>query len=175
MDNKQYVNNKAVVAYDLLKRGKFSRKSRAIVLKDNKLLVIKINYNNGDIHYLLPGGTVDEGESTLSTAIRETLEEYSVIVKPIKYLGKQYYKMNMELNGIPFQSKVIDYYYICEYISTADNIEFGIEGEFTKNDRNYTKTTLSLEELKTINHKTLNDMDISNFNKLINYMESNKN
>ena len=176
MDNKEYVKNKAVVAYDLLCQGKYSRKARTIVLKDNRLLVIKINYNNGDIHYLLPGGTVDEGENTKNTAVRETLEEYGVIVNPIKYLGKQYYKMNMELDGKKFQSRVIDFYYICEYISTVDGGEFGIDGEFTKNDRKYQKTTLSLDELKEISPSTLNDMDQTNYDRLISYMETqNKN
>ena len=171
MDNKEYVNLKALTAYNLLKNNKFSKKARAIVLKDNKLLVIKITYNNGNVHYLLPGGTVDEGETTKQTVIRETLEEYNIHTKPIKYLGKLYYKMNMELNGEKFASRVIDYYYICKFISYASDTEFGIEGEFTKNDRKYEKTTLYLKKWKNINHKDLNDMDENNFNKLINYME----
>jgi len=173
MDNKEYVNNKVLTAYNLFKNNKFSKKARAIVIQDKKLLVIKINYNNGDVHYLLPGGTVDEGETTKQTVVRETLEEYNIITKPIKYLGKLHYKINMEHNGEKFASRVIDYYYICKFISSANESEFGIEGEFTKNDRKYTKTKLSLQDLKKIHHKDLNDMDKKNFDKLIAYMESN--
>ena len=171
MDNNQYVNNKAIVVYNLLKNNKFSRKVRAIVIKDNKLLVIKIEYNNGKVHYLLPGGTVDEGETIKMAVVREVLEEYAINVKPSKYLGKLYYKVAMELNGEKFNSRVIDYYYICEFLSSADGTDFGIDGEFTKKDRKYTKTTLSIDDLLNINHKDLNDMDKNNFNKLIEYMK----
>ena len=172
MDNKEYVNQKALTAYNLLKNNRYSRKARAIVIQGNSLLVIKINYNNDDVNYLLPGGTVDDGETTRETVVRETLEEYNIITKPIKYLGKLHYNVDMEWNGEKFTSRVIDYFYICQFIANASDLEFGIEGEFTKNDRRYTKTKLSLKELKKLNHKDLNDMDEKNFQKLIAYMES---
>ena len=92
--------------------------------------------------------------------------------KPIKYLGKLYYKVDMELNGERFKSRVIDYFYICQTVSRVDGVEFGVDGEFSKNDRKYTKTSLSLEDLKKINHKDLNDMDKKNFDNLIEYMEN---
>ena len=102
---------------------------------------------------------------------RETLEEYNIIVKPVKYLGKLHYYMNMNYLGENFRSRVIDYYYICEYVSSVDDLEFGIEGEFTKDDRKYSKVSLSYEDLIKINHKDLNDMDKKNFDKLVDYMK----
>ena len=123
MENKEYVNNKIATAYKLFKNNKFTRKARAIVIKDSKLLVIKITYNDGRIHYLFPGGTVDEGESIKNTASRESLEEYNINVIPTKLLGKQYYNIELNHNGEIFKSRNIDYYYICEYISDANNLQ----------------------------------------------------
>ena len=172
MDNKEYVNLKAKIAYDLKMNNKFSRKARALVFKDDCLLVIKVTYSNGDIHYLLPGGTVDDGENTKTTVVRETIEEYGIKVKPIHYLGRQYYTVPMELNGVSFVSNCIDHYYICEYISSCGEGEFGIDGEFTKKDRTYLKTTLNLQDLEKINPADLNDMDKSNFDKLLHYIKN---
>lgn len=172
MENKEYVNNKIATAYKLFKNNKFTWKARAIVIKDFKLLVIKITYNNGKIHYLFPGGTVDEGESIKTTVIRECLEEYNINVSPIKLIGKQYYNIEMNHNGEIFKSRNIDYYYICEYVSDANNSQFGIDGEFNKNDRTHKKTTLSINDLTQLNHKDLNDMNKKNFDKLIEYMKT---
>ena len=80
----------------------------------------------------------------------------------------------MNYNGENFKSRVIDYYYICQYISDGENLIFGIDGEFTKNDRKYIKTTLSLDEILELNHKDLNDMDKKNFDKLVEYMKNHK-
>ena len=49
-------------SYELTKQRKFFRKARALVVKDGKLLLIKVDYNNGRVHYLLPGGGVDDNE-----------------------------------------------------------------------------------------------------------------
>ena len=170
MDN-QYVSNKFFSAYELLRQNKFVRKARAIVVKDGRLLVIKIEYNDGRVHFLLPGGTVDPGETIRETAKREAFEEYGIIVKPLKNLGKLYYTVNMNLNGVDFKSRVIDFFYICEFVSIDGSSAFGIDGEFSKNDRKYIKTELSLDDLQKIHHKDLNDMDKKNFEKLIHYME----
>ena len=171
MNGLEYVSEKTKYAYSLFKQIKFFKKARAIVVKDNELLVIKVLYNNGDTHYLLPGGGVDEGESVKQATIRETLEEYNVNVVPVKYLGKQYYSVNMEINDEKFKSNRVEYFYVCKYISSATDTPFGIEGEFEKSDRNYIKTTLTLEELKKINHKDLNGINQQNINKLIKFME----
>ena len=173
MNNIDYFRQKTIYSYDLYKNRKFFKKARAIVIKDNKLLVIKVTYNDGRIHYLLPGGGVDEGETIKVAAVRETLEEYNDNVEAIKYLGKQYYKVPMELDGEKFVSNRVEYYYICKYLSPSTNTEFGIEGEFTtKKDRTYEKTTLTLDQLKNIKCSDLNDMDEKNYQKLITYFES---
>ena len=56
----------------------------------------------------------------------------------------------------------------------TDNCSFGIDGEFAKNDRKYTRTSLTIGDLLKINHNDLNDMDKKNFDNLIQYMKENK-
>jgi 8-oxo-dGTP diphosphatase len=49
----------------------------AIIIQDNKLLVLKYNYN-GNTVYGLPGGNPDPGETLGQTLIRELREELSI-------------------------------------------------------------------------------------------------
>lgn len=175
MTNKEYNNSKTEYSYKLYKENKFFRKARAIVLKDNKVLVIKIDFADGrPSHYLLPGGGVDEGETIKQTVVRETLEEYGAIVEPEHFLGKQYYNVPITRNGEKFISKRVEFYYVCKFLRTDETASFGIEGEFSNPEKTYTKTTLSLDELKNMNSKDLNDMDSKNLAKLIKYIEKTK-
>ena len=103
MNNSEYKNSKTEFSYKLYKENRFFRKARAIVLKNNEVLVIRIDFKDGrPPHYLLPGGGVDDGETIKKTAIRETLEEYGAIVVPEHYLGKQYYNVPLNRNGEKF-------------------------------------------------------------------------
>jgi len=54
---------------------------------DGKILLVKPSYKN---HWTLPGGTVDENESPLNTAIREVKEELSISIKVKKFIGVYY-------------------------------------------------------------------------------------
>ena len=58
-----------------------------ILLKDNKILVLKSQYSQG-IFYLLPGGHTEGMETTQETVIRETKEEtgYDIKVKKLLYI-----------------------------------------------------------------------------------------
>lgn len=172
MTKEEYKLEKARISYELRKQNKFFRKARAIVLKNNKLLAIKVVFKeSGNIHYLFPGGGVDEGETIKQASVRETLEEFSVIVKAKKYLGKHYYKVPQTYKGETFISNRIDYYYICEYINDATSKEFGVEGEFNRPDRTYEKVELTVNEVKKITPEQLNNIDNRNHKKLIEYME----
>jgi len=120
MGNQDYQNEKVRISYELMKNRKLFRKARAIIMKDNKLLAIKVVYKDDrPDHYLFPGGGVDEGETISEAAVREAYEEYGVRVTPIKQLGKQYYSVQMKYNGESFYSKRVEYHYICE----LDNID----------------------------------------------------
>jgi len=56
-----------------------------VLLKDNKILVLKSHYSQG-IFYLLPGGHIEGMETTQDTVIRETKEETGYDVKVSKLL-----------------------------------------------------------------------------------------
>lgn len=59
-----------------------ARPASAAVLIENsrgELLIVKANYK---IHWSLPGGTIDAGESPLGAAIREVKEEVNIDLTP---------------------------------------------------------------------------------------------
>lgn len=58
----------------------------AIIVVEEKLLVVKFHDENGP-HYNLPGGGVDPGESLHQALVRECIEEASVEVEPGQLVG----------------------------------------------------------------------------------------
>lgn len=60
-----------------MKQDKNRTAARAIIIRDNKLLVMKRN-KFGDIYYSLIGGGVDPGETPEQALIREVHEEASM-------------------------------------------------------------------------------------------------
>jgi len=174
MGNQDYQNEKVRISYELMKNRKLFRKARAIIMKDNKLLAIKVVYKDDrPDHYLFPGGGVDEGETISEAAVREAYEEYGVRVTPIKQLGKQYYSVQMKYNGESFYSKRVEYHYICELDNIDENSDFGIDGEFSREDRTYEKVELSLDDIRKLNYNDLNDINKNNYNRLIKFMTDN--
>lgn len=60
---------------------KIRNSAKALIIKEGKMLVSKIN-DNGDVFYIMPGGG-QEPEETLEEAVkREVEEEFGIIVKP---------------------------------------------------------------------------------------------
>lgn len=51
-----------------------------IILQDNKILLLKYNYNGQDV-FGLPGGNPDDGETLAQTLVRELQEELNLIVE----------------------------------------------------------------------------------------------
>lgn len=174
MNNEEYKNKKLEYAYTLAKRKKFFKKARAIVFERNNILLIKVTYPNKEKEeeYLLPGGGVDSNETVKQAVAREAEEEYAVKVKPTKYLGRQYYKVKMNFNGEDFVSNRVEYYYLCEVESYDNDNHFGIDGEFSVNDKIYEKIKISIDELKKISPKKLNHMKEEVYEKLINIFKN---
>lgn len=177
MDNVEYENNKIKYAYMLAKNKKFFKKARAVVIDNGKLLVIKVTYLDGTnkVEYLLPGGGVDPNETVKQAVVREAEEEYAVKVKPTKYLGCQYYRVNMNYNGEDFISNRVEYYYLCEVESYDNDEHFGIDGEFSSTDEKYEKIKLSLAELEKISPKQLHNMKPEVYERLIKIFKNKEN
>ena len=188
MDNAAYKRQKLEYAYSLFRQKKFFKKARAIVVENNKVLLIEVNYLNGSLddlarndnrkaynkHYLLPGGGVDEGETIKQAVVREALEEYGVNVEPVKYFGKSYYTVPMNIDGTEFKSNRVEYFYLCRVLSDDKSAQFGLEGEFSAKNKTYKKVKLSLDEILALDHADLNDMNIKTYNMLIGYLKNGK-
>ena len=86
-----------------------------VVFYDNKILMLYKNLNNRYKGWVLPKGTVEEGETFEQTALREVKEETSVSANLIKYVDSSYYSFFVEEGII---SKEVKW-----YLMTADNAE----------------------------------------------------
>jgi 8-oxo-dGTP diphosphatase len=58
-----------------------------VLIKNNKILVLKSKYSSGEF-YLLPGGSIEGMETVAETAIREAKEEtnYDITIKKLLYI-----------------------------------------------------------------------------------------
>lgn len=59
-----------------------------VVIFRGKILLLYKNYRNKYEGWVLPKGTVEEGEQHNETALREVKEETGVSAQIIKYVGK---------------------------------------------------------------------------------------
>ena len=62
-----------------------------VVIFRGKILVLYKNFKNKYEGWVLPKGTVEEGEDYKETALREVKEETGVSAQIIKYVGKSQY------------------------------------------------------------------------------------
>lgn len=65
-----------------------------VVIFRGKILLLYKNYKNKYEGWVLPKGTVEEGEEFKETAIREVKEETGADAAIIKYVGKSQYTFN---------------------------------------------------------------------------------
>lgn len=110
----------------IVRSGSMVKTSRAIIIKDNKLLVFyrrKVINDEIVIYYSLPGGHVDIGEGIDECVVRELKEEMNLDIRVINYLGNTIVD-NVEEN-----------YFHCEIV--GGELRFGGE-ELERNcDNNY--------------------------------------
>ena len=66
-----------------------------VVIFRGKILLLYKNYKNKYEGWVLPKGTVEEGEEFQQTALREVLEESGSRASIIKYVGKSEYTFNV--------------------------------------------------------------------------------
>ena len=119
-----YENNKRVV-------------SRGITFIGNSVLLIERYKKEGDelLHYFtIPGGGVEENESYVDAAIRETEEETTTKTKFVKFLTREDYGSG------------ICYWYYLEYISGTPQLG-GEEKERNHPDNSYNVVSLVWNEL----------------------------
>ncbi len=66
-----------------------------VVIFRGKVLVLYKNYKNKYEGWVLPKGTVEEGEDYKETALREVKEETGVTAQIIKYVGRSQYTFSV--------------------------------------------------------------------------------
>lgn len=66
-----------------------------VVIFQGKILLLYKNYKNKYDGWVLPKGTVEEGEEYPETALREVREESGARATIIKYVGKSQYSFNV--------------------------------------------------------------------------------
>ena len=123
-----YENNKRVV-------------SRGITFINNDVLLIERykKENNDLLHYFtIPGGGVEEGETYIEAAIRETLEETCVETELIEYLEREDYGSG------------ICYWHYLKYISGTPTL--GGEEKIRNNpDNSYKVVLININDIDKIN------------------------
>lgn len=67
-----------------------------VVIFRGKILLLYKNYRNKYEGWVLPKGTVEEGENHNQTALREVKEESGVAARIVKYIGKTHYSFNVQ-------------------------------------------------------------------------------
>ena len=67
-----------------------------VVIYRGKILTLYKSYKNRYEGWVLPTGTVEEGEEYHETALREVKEEAGVQASIIKYVGKSQYSFNIQ-------------------------------------------------------------------------------
>lgn len=75
--------------------------SQALVLQDNKILMVLQHVQRGDIVWNYPGGGIEEGETPEQACIREVKEEtgYNVAVKKLLFEESGKYTFIAEITG----------------------------------------------------------------------------
>ena len=110
--------------------GKIGKYSDALEYY-NKILKINKNYKNKYEGWVLPKGTVEEGEEFQQTALREVLEESGSRASIIKYVGKSEYTFNVPEDVV---EKEVHWYLMMadSYYSKPQREEYFVDSGYYK-------------------------------------------
>ena len=102
-----------------------------VVIFRGKVLLLYKNYKNKYEGWVLPKGTVEEGEEYKETALREVQEETGVKASVIKYVGKSNYTFNTALDVV---NKDVHWYLMMadSYYSKPQREEYFMDSGYYK-------------------------------------------
>ncbi|KAI4447113.1 RNA pyrophosphohydrolase [Eubacterium plexicaudatum ASF492] len=118
-----------------------------VVIFRGKILLLYKNYKNKYEGWVLPKGTVEQGEDYKETAAREVLEETGVSAAIIKYIGKSQYTFNVPEDTV---EKEVHW-----YLMMADNYYSKPQWEEYFVDSGYYKFHEAYHLLKFSNEKQI--------------------
>lgn len=129
-----------------------------VVIFRNKVLVLYKNFKNRYEGWVLPKGTVEEGESYEQTALREVREESGVEARIIEYLGKSKYTFSAYTDIV---EKEVHWYLMLadSYYSKPQREEYFL-------DSGYYKLHEASHLLKFTNEKMMVDKAFSRYQEL---------
>ena len=102
-----------------------------VVIFRGKILLLYKNVRNKYEGWVLPKGTVEEGEEYSETALREVLEETGAKAEIIKYVGKSEYTFNIPENVVEKE----EHWYLMmadSYYSKPQKEEYFMDSGFYK-------------------------------------------
>jgi len=102
-----------------------------VVIFRGKILLLYKNYKSRYEGWVLPKGTVEEGEEFQNTAIREVFEETGVNAAIIKYIGKSQYSFSVQDDIV---EKEVHWYLMMadSYYSKPQREEYFIDSGYYK-------------------------------------------
>ena len=102
-----------------------------VVIFRGKILLLYKNYRNKYEGWVLPKGTVEEGETFEETALREVLEESGAKASIVKYIGKSEYSFSVP--GHVVEKEVHWYLMVADsYYSKPQREEYFVDSGFYK-------------------------------------------
>ena len=112
-------------------------RSRAIIIKEGKLVTM-YRERQGRIFYTFPGGGMEENETEKECVKREVLEEFGIIIKPIK---KVYTYEN---------KNSIEYFFLAEWIDGVFGSGKGEEFQENRNNGVYIPKLIEISDIPKI-------------------------
>jgi len=129
-----------------------------IVIFRGKILLLYKNYKNKYNGWVLPKGTVEEGEEYPETALREVKEEAGVTPIITKYIGKSQYSFRIPDNVV---EKDVHW-----YLMKAQNYYCKPQKEEYFTDAGYYKYHEAYHMLKFVNEKKILESAYEEYMKL---------
>ena len=118
-----------------------------LVIYRNKILVLYKNYKNRNDGWVLPKGTVEDGETHEETAIREVKEESGSKARIVKYIDKTTYRFKAGFEEI---NKTVHW-----YLMKADSFYSNPQKEEYFRDAGFYKYHEAIHLLKFNNEKQI--------------------
>ena len=128
-------------------KQKFKYRVNGIIIKDNKILTIKMKNN---ISYCLPGGHVELGEYSKTAILREMLEEIDTPVSISKEIA---IVENFYIDKKDLQTHEISFYYIV----TPENFDKISLGKYKKEEND--KGKIKIHNFEWLDISTLENYD----------------
>jgi ADP-ribose pyrophosphatase YjhB (NUDIX family) len=108
--------------------------AKAIVFRDDEVLLVRNRDTGGDF-YLLPGGGQEFGETLTDAAIRETAEETGLLISPLRLvLVREYIGANSEFALEDCDVHQVELMFLAELVGEAadterlgDEMQVGVE------------------------------------------------